>query len=319
MPTVVPERAAGPTGQGPGAVRPGHSPVLPRGTGRTAARIGALTVCQAALMVGFGLLITGPARHVWPLTVEDDVDEGFERIRTGPLNDPVVSRLGGRQHPHGDRRHPAELRGPAAPAPAADVASGGLPRRRRLAPVAGVPGRHRVGGPYPPGRGPPRRLPAHVQLHLRPHRRGDRALRRTRGARAVPGPQAVAVAAGRAAVPRAAGRRRRPPLPGHAPSHGRDRRNGQRRPVPADRRPCPVHRRVRDRRPLAADRARRRDRRGPGARARQHRRDLQPHGDRRSGPREAAAGPRTTRPPRTGVHRDHRRRPRQRSGGRCDP
>ncbi|WP_329269133.1 diacylglycerol kinase family protein [Streptomyces sp. NBC_01451] len=85
MPTAVPERAAGATGKGPEGVRPGRSPVLPRGIGRTAARIGALTVCQAALMVGFGLLLTGPARNVWPLTVEDDVNEGFERIRTGPL------------------------------------------------------------------------------------------------------------------------------------------------------------------------------------------------------------------------------------------
>jgi diacylglycerol kinase family enzyme/membrane-associated phospholipid phosphatase len=92
MPTVVPERAAGTPGEGPAAVRPGHPSALPRGTGRTAARIGALTVCQAALMVGFGLLITGPARHVWPLTAEDDVNEGFERIRTGPLT--TLSYLG---------------------------------------------------------------------------------------------------------------------------------------------------------------------------------------------------------------------------------
>ncbi|MGW2606239.1 hypothetical protein ACWC4A_17790 [Streptomyces mirabilis] len=43
-------------------------------------------------MVGFGLLITGPARNVWPLTVEDNVSEGFERIRTGPLT--TLSYLG---------------------------------------------------------------------------------------------------------------------------------------------------------------------------------------------------------------------------------
>jgi diacylglycerol kinase family enzyme/membrane-associated phospholipid phosphatase len=43
-------------------------------------------------MVGFGLLITGPARNVWPLTVEDNVNEGFERIRTGPLT--TLSYLG---------------------------------------------------------------------------------------------------------------------------------------------------------------------------------------------------------------------------------
>jgi diacylglycerol kinase family enzyme/membrane-associated phospholipid phosphatase len=58
---------------------------LPRGTGRTTARIGALTACQAALMVGVGLLITGPARGVWPLTAEDTVNERLERARTGTL------------------------------------------------------------------------------------------------------------------------------------------------------------------------------------------------------------------------------------------
>ncbi|MEV7346139.1 diacylglycerol kinase family protein [Streptomyces sp. NPDC093544] len=95
MPTAVPGRAAGATGatgEGTGAVRPGHSSVLPRGTGITAARIGVLTFCQAALIVGFGLLITGPARNVWPLTVEDNVNKGFERIRTGPLT--TLSYLG---------------------------------------------------------------------------------------------------------------------------------------------------------------------------------------------------------------------------------
>ncbi|MBK3563255.1 diacylglycerol kinase family protein [Streptomyces sp. MBT62] len=86
MSTAVPGRAAGATGEESESVRPGRSPLLPRGTGSTAARIGVLTVCQAALLVGFGLLITGPARDVWPLTAEDHVNEGFERIRTGPLN-----------------------------------------------------------------------------------------------------------------------------------------------------------------------------------------------------------------------------------------
>ncbi len=43
-------------------------------------------------MVGFGLLITGPAKNVWPLTVEDHVDEGFERIRTSTLT--TLSYLG---------------------------------------------------------------------------------------------------------------------------------------------------------------------------------------------------------------------------------
>ncbi|MEU4171076.1 diacylglycerol kinase family protein [Streptomyces sp. NPDC026665] len=58
---------------------------LPRGTGRTAARIAALTACQAATMVGFGLLITGPARGLWPLTAEDTVNERLEQARTGTL------------------------------------------------------------------------------------------------------------------------------------------------------------------------------------------------------------------------------------------
>ncbi|WP_328935802.1 MULTISPECIES: diacylglycerol kinase family protein [unclassified Streptomyces] len=85
MSTAVPGRTTGATGEGAEAVRRGRSPVLPRGTGGAVARIGALTVCQAAVMVGFGLLITGPAKNVWPLTVEDHVDEGFERIRTSTL------------------------------------------------------------------------------------------------------------------------------------------------------------------------------------------------------------------------------------------
>lgn len=43
-------------------------------------------------MVGLGLLITGPARGLWPMTVEDEVDEGFEHARTGTLN--TLSFLG---------------------------------------------------------------------------------------------------------------------------------------------------------------------------------------------------------------------------------
>ncbi|MFJ5273499.1 diacylglycerol kinase family protein [Streptomyces sp. NPDC088358] len=92
MPTAVPERPAGlprTTSEEAGSGRPA---ALPRGIGRTAARIAALTACQAALMVGFGLLITGPARGLWPLTVEDHVDEAFERGRTGTLT--TLSFLG---------------------------------------------------------------------------------------------------------------------------------------------------------------------------------------------------------------------------------
>ncbi|MET7488480.1 diacylglycerol kinase family protein [Streptomyces sp. NPDC005538] len=92
MPTAVPGRAVAATGDEAEEVRPVRSFALPRGTGTTAARIGALAVGQAALIVGFGLLITGPARKVWPLTVEDHVNEGLERIRTGPLT--TLSYLG---------------------------------------------------------------------------------------------------------------------------------------------------------------------------------------------------------------------------------
>ncbi|MGW2615094.1 diacylglycerol kinase family protein [Streptomyces sp. NPDC001500] len=92
MPTAAPERPAELPGERPGTARTGRSFALPRGVGRTAARIAALTVCQGALMVGFGLLITGPARGVWPITVEDNVNEGFERARTGAFT--TMSYLG---------------------------------------------------------------------------------------------------------------------------------------------------------------------------------------------------------------------------------
>ncbi|MFE2535627.1 diacylglycerol kinase family protein [Streptomyces sp. NPDC059371] len=85
MPTAVPDRAAGPTGSHTEAVGSARSFALPRGTGRTAARIAALTACQAASMVGLGLLITGPARGLWPLTAEDTVNERLEHVRTGLL------------------------------------------------------------------------------------------------------------------------------------------------------------------------------------------------------------------------------------------
>ncbi|ROQ59314.1 diacylglycerol kinase family enzyme [Streptomyces sp. 840.1] len=87
MPANLPQRPVDRTTRPPTPSRPGHSPALTSGSGQAAARIGALTVCQAALMVGLGLLITGPASGIWPLTAEDRVNEGFERLRTGPLND----------------------------------------------------------------------------------------------------------------------------------------------------------------------------------------------------------------------------------------
>ncbi|MET9409085.1 diacylglycerol kinase family protein [Streptomyces sp. NPDC002935] len=85
MPTAVPDRAAGTPASRAEPVAYAGSFTLPRGTGRTVARIGALTACQAALMVGIGLLITGPAHGLWPLTAEDTVNEGLEQARTGTL------------------------------------------------------------------------------------------------------------------------------------------------------------------------------------------------------------------------------------------
>ncbi|WP_405915222.1 diacylglycerol kinase family protein [Streptomyces sp. NBC_00728] len=92
MPTAVPDRAAARSRGRTEVAGPARSFALPRGTGRTAARVGALTACQAAVMVGFGLLITGPARGLWPLTAEDTVDEGLERARTGTLT--TLSSIG---------------------------------------------------------------------------------------------------------------------------------------------------------------------------------------------------------------------------------
>ncbi|MFE4696684.1 diacylglycerol kinase family protein [Streptomyces sp. NPDC056738] len=85
MPTALPDRAAGPAGSRTEASGSPRSFALPRGTGRTAARIAALTACQAATMVGLGLLITGPAHGLWPLTAEDTVNERLEQARTGTL------------------------------------------------------------------------------------------------------------------------------------------------------------------------------------------------------------------------------------------
>ncbi|MGQ4381446.1 diacylglycerol kinase family protein [Streptomyces sp. SAS_267] len=85
MPTAVPDGAADVTGGHTEAAGSTRSFALPRGTGRTTARVAALTACQAASMVGFGLLITGPARGWWPLTAEDTVNERLEQVRTGTL------------------------------------------------------------------------------------------------------------------------------------------------------------------------------------------------------------------------------------------
>ncbi|MET8949059.1 diacylglycerol kinase family protein [Streptomyces sp. NPDC004542] len=88
MSTAVPERPAELPGErdGAGAGTAGRGPgTMPRGLGWSARWIAALTVCQATLMVGIGLLITGPARTLWPLTAEDRVNEAFVRMRTGTL------------------------------------------------------------------------------------------------------------------------------------------------------------------------------------------------------------------------------------------
>ncbi|WP_329303314.1 diacylglycerol kinase family protein [Streptomyces sp. NBC_00659] len=85
MPTAVPDGAAEVTGGRAEAVGSARSFALPRGTGRTTARVAALTAGQAASMVGLGLLITGPARGLWPLTAEDTVNERLEQARTGTL------------------------------------------------------------------------------------------------------------------------------------------------------------------------------------------------------------------------------------------
>ncbi|MGW2210584.1 diacylglycerol kinase family protein [Streptomyces sp. NPDC001781] len=95
MPTAVPERSAGLPEDGPRPVTTtptGHPRKLPRGVARAAASIGALAVCQAVLMIGIGFLITGPAKHVWPMTAEDGVNRGLERLRTSTLT--TLSSIG---------------------------------------------------------------------------------------------------------------------------------------------------------------------------------------------------------------------------------
>ncbi|MGQ4489805.1 phosphatase PAP2 family protein [Streptomyces sp. 372A] len=86
MSATQPERPVPPTGSRAPAV-PGRSPALTTGLRTAGLRLAALTVGQAALMVGLGLLITGPAQAIWPVSVEDEVNEGFEHLRTGPLTE----------------------------------------------------------------------------------------------------------------------------------------------------------------------------------------------------------------------------------------
>lgn len=82
-PAGAPAAGAG-TPQTPDAAS--GTPETAGGMGRAAGVIAATAVCQAALMVGLGLLLTGPAARVWPLTSEDEVNEGLERARTGTFD-----------------------------------------------------------------------------------------------------------------------------------------------------------------------------------------------------------------------------------------
>lgn len=91
MPTVLPDRSVPGSGRGPYRrlslpSRAGGPPLLTTGSAAAALRIAALTACQAALLVGLGLLITGPARHLWPVAAEDGVNRGFAQHRTGALD-----------------------------------------------------------------------------------------------------------------------------------------------------------------------------------------------------------------------------------------
>ncbi|MFJ1799327.1 diacylglycerol kinase family protein [Streptomyces sp. NPDC088180] len=76
--------------------RPGRSPALSTGAPRAAARIGAFAVCQAAVIAGAGLLITGPAQDRWPMTSEDTAVEALEDARTATLStaSSIASALG---------------------------------------------------------------------------------------------------------------------------------------------------------------------------------------------------------------------------------
>ncbi|MFE6886771.1 diacylglycerol kinase family protein [Streptomyces sp. NPDC057694] len=87
MPAVIPERPGGDSATT--RVRPAAGHPSRAGLARTvrsaALHIAALTAVQTALMIGLGLLITGPAHGLWPLAHEDAVDERLEAIRTPAL------------------------------------------------------------------------------------------------------------------------------------------------------------------------------------------------------------------------------------------
>ncbi|KPC81908.1 diacylglycerol kinase family protein [Streptomyces sp. NRRL S-4] len=111
MPTDIPERrtvlpgghvaampppAEGRAPSASGAERPRGTPEAAGGMGRAVGVIVSTAVCQAALMVGLGLLITGPAARVRPLAAEDEITDALERARTGTLDTVslVVSEAG---------------------------------------------------------------------------------------------------------------------------------------------------------------------------------------------------------------------------------
>ncbi|MGF1339027.1 diacylglycerol kinase family protein [Streptomyces flavovirens] len=118
MPTDIPERretrtgepalaapapagAAGlsvqaPAGRTGTAGAPGRAAWGVGGGARAAGIIAATAVCQAGLMVGLGLLVTGPAARVWPVSSEDAVIDALVRVRTDTLDtvSSVVSEAG---------------------------------------------------------------------------------------------------------------------------------------------------------------------------------------------------------------------------------
>ncbi|MDT0432208.1 diacylglycerol kinase family protein [Streptomyces salyersiae] len=97
MPTDIPERretrtgepamaAPAPAGRTGTAGAPGRTAGSVGGGARAAGIIAATAVCQAGLMVGLGLLVTGPAARVWPVSSEDAVIDALVRVRTGTLD-----------------------------------------------------------------------------------------------------------------------------------------------------------------------------------------------------------------------------------------
>lgn len=65
----------------------------PRTLGHLAARLVPGWIAIWAIIVGIGLLVTGPMTGHWPLTVEDDVNRGLQDART-PFWDTVTYLLG---------------------------------------------------------------------------------------------------------------------------------------------------------------------------------------------------------------------------------